>query len=694
MKSLKYGLVSLVVFFSQTAQPVGKGHNHIKAKSRICDRALPSRGNHYGRDRFSSGVDYDQDIVAANPIGYWVLSPFGNGLPKQLNHRNDFDDNSPLQGMSTISGDGTVRNGAFELTAEAWVRLNPGGRQRGTVAAIYTCDAFGHCSRAKAVLELMSGGLLRWSLSDKHGKAFRITTFDSVADGHWHHVAAIYDRSRAMLYVDGELVTRSSRVIKMVEQTPEHISAAGNLGFSSSEMALENVNRIAVYARALSRSEIRSHSSHPACRLQPDTDLDDDSIPPAPIPTFAVSVSVSGNGLVNDNSNTINCGAVCDVLFTAGSAVTLTAIPSSDSGFTGWSGGVCTGTGPCQISVDAAINVVATFTLNPPTPTPIMAESPPLQSYSLSIKEIGNGLVVDSSGAINCGSVCSASFESGTVVTLTATPAGGSIFAGWSGGWCSGIETCTVTLSTAKAVTALFLDSEYPLNIANAGGGVVSSSPAGINCGSTCSTIFPVGTFVTLTAVPSASNQFYGWSGGWCSGLGQCMVTINQATTVFAVFQNALTIYNSGGGTVISSPSGIDCGSSCVAKFNAGTTVTLTAIPDSNATFTAWGGGWCGGNETCNITLEVSKMVWAYFRLPSYPLVVSITGNGTISDGAGFSCSTACSQTYATDTVITLSATPAPGGTFLGWGGGWCSGTDLCIIQINQVSHVFPVFSP
>jgi hypothetical protein len=68
----------------------------------------------------------------------------------------------------------------------------------------------------------------------------------------------------------------------------------------------------------------------------------------------------------------------------------------------------------------------------------------------------GTGSVASSSPGIDCGSDCSEGYVNGIGVTLAATPASGSVFAGWSGGGCSGMATCTVTMDTAKGVTASF----------------------------------------------------------------------------------------------------------------------------------------------------------------------------------------------------------------------------------------------
>ena len=48
---------------------------------------------------------------------------------------------------------------------------------------------------------------------------------------------------------------------------------------------------------------------------------------------------------------------------------------------------------------------------------------------------------------------------SGITVTLTATPATGSSFAGWSGGGCTGTGTCKLTLTSTMIVTAAFNES-------------------------------------------------------------------------------------------------------------------------------------------------------------------------------------------------------------------------------------------
>jgi List-Bact-rpt repeat protein len=86
-------------------------------------------------------------------------------------------------------------------------------------------------------------------------------------------------------------------------------------------------------------------------------------------------------------------------------------------------------------------------------------------SYTLTVAKSGTGGGVVTATGINCGTDCSELYASGTSVMLTAIPAGGSSFAGWSGtGWngsgCQGTAGCTMTISSNTAVTATFVNNQ------------------------------------------------------------------------------------------------------------------------------------------------------------------------------------------------------------------------------------------
>jgi hypothetical protein len=166
---------------------------------------------------------------------------------------------------------------------------------------------------------------------------------------------------------------------------------------------------------------------------------------------------------------------------------------------------------------------------------------PDSTQYTLTVSKsgTGTGTVTSSPSGIYCGSDCSGSYNQGASVTLTATPASGSIFGGWSGGECSGTGSCSITMNSNQTITATFNQQpQHTLTVTKSGtgSGTVTSSPAGINCGDDCSESYSKVQKVKLTAKADASSTFAGWSGGGCSGTKTCTVTVDAPVTVTADF--------------------------------------------------------------------------------------------------------------------------------------------------------------
>jgi hypothetical protein len=163
--------------------------------------------------------------------------------------------------------------------------------------------------------------------------------------------------------------------------------------------------------------------------------------------------------------------------------------------------------------------------------------------YTLNVYKSGSGVgtVASSPSGINCGSDCTHEFTGGTTVTLTASAAAGSRFAGWSGACSGSSSTCNLAMTSAKSVTAQFeplivIYHSLQVGKAGTGNGIVTSSPAGINCGTDCTHDYSSGTTVTLTADPAAGSTFGGW-GGACSGTGlTCNLTMSSSKFVSATF--------------------------------------------------------------------------------------------------------------------------------------------------------------
>ena len=249
-----------------------------------------------------------------------------------------------------------------------------------------------------------------------------------------------------------------------------------------------------------------------------------------PVSNFQLTVqnAGAGGGTIASSLGGISCGQTCSASFASGTSVALTATPNSGSTFAGWSG-ACSGTGSCTVTIAANTSVTATFSASTSSPVQLTVQN----------AGTGAGTVTSSPSGVNCGQTCSASFASGTSVTLTATPSSGSTFGGWSGA-CTGTGACAVTLTANTSVTATFNTATPPpvqltVQSSGTGKGTVTSNPSGINCGATCSASFASGASVTLTATPNTGSTFTGWSGA-CTGTGTCSLTLTADTSVTATF--------------------------------------------------------------------------------------------------------------------------------------------------------------
>ena len=147
----------------------------------------------------------------------------------------------------------------------------------------------------------------------------------------------------------------------------------------------------------------------------------------------------------------ITCGTDCSEDYAAGTQVVLTAAVNTSnvagatgSTFAGFSGGGCSGTATtCTVTMSEARTVTATFVDFP--------------TLTVNKTGEGTGTVTSATGGLACGATCTRDFPKDSSVTLTAVPAAGSDFAGFTGCATTPTEdTCTVTVDQARAVVARF----------------------------------------------------------------------------------------------------------------------------------------------------------------------------------------------------------------------------------------------
>lgn len=254
--------------------------------------------------------------------------------------------------------------------------------------------------------------------------------------------------------------------------------------------------------------------------------------------SLTVTKNGTGSGAVTSDPQGLDCGSRCTESFTAATRVTLTASPGPGSQFTAWSG-ACTGTAPCTVTMNAAANVTATFNALPPVNIGTLEVTPfglPAGATS-SIAVTGPGgfnhaFNIPSGTAASLSDVVAGEYNgvaanvvvgADTWVPRPATPSTAVLGGG------RGVISTTYTLGRALTVTK-----------AGAGAGTVASNPAALLCGSTCTSHFPDGETVTLTAAAASGSHFAGWSGD-CTGTGSCQLAMNAARSVAATFASAAT---------------------------------------------------------------------------------------------------------------------------------------------------------
>ena len=199
----------------------------------------------------------------------------------------------------------------------------------------------------------------------------------------------------------------------------------------------------------------------------------------------------SGSGTVTSVPSGIDCGPTCSEGFAAGTRVTLSATPAASSAFKGWSE-PCAGTGSCTLTASATAEIEARFT----------------RQYVLALRPQGAGTISAPGRGISCSSPCDHPFDEDDLVDMVATPAPGWVFVAWSGGGCSGHGRVQGPGGPRPDDHGDLLPDQALAHRRRRGSGhgKVASSPGGITCGTTCTSLFNEDAPITLTATPEAAR--------------------------------------------------------------------------------------------------------------------------------------------------------------------------------------------
>lgn len=311
---------------------------------------------------------------------------------------------------------------------------------------------------------------------------------------------------------------------------------------------------------------------------------------------YNLTVNTVGNGKVTPSSGTYNFN----------DQVSLVAEPEIGYRVKSWSG----------TDNDLSTAETNTVTMTGDKTVVVVFEMIPKTTVQLTTEVIGeHGSLSPESGT----------YESYTVVGLTAQPEEGYRVKAWQGTANDLLKTNenTVILSTSKTVTVEFekIPPQYTLTylVSEGRGNIVPASGQS----------YEQGTKVVLTAVPEADYRIKGWSGTDDDTIkqGVNVVTMNADKTVTVAFERDVPVGTrfkltvtviSGQGQVV--PSG--------GEYEPGTRVTLTATPDEGWVFGGWGGAFESTDNPVELIIDYDITVTADFReTPQKPSPGSGSGN-------------------------------------------------------------------
>ena len=424
---------------------------------------------------------------------------------------------------------------------------------------------------------------------------------------------------------------------------------------------------------------------------------------------YALALTVLPGGIVNRNPDQPD--------YAPGTQVTLSAMPQAGHVFLGWSGDADSTNASIQVTLDANKDITALF-----APTWTLAVTIPVAGGQVIRQpdqaQYVDGTLVQIEAQANAGFVFTgwsgdtnttanrvtlmmdrnrslqANFQrvfylsasvsgEGTVtvepqkayylpgesVSLTAVPAPGFGFIGWSGDNTSAAAAITVTMNANASLTATF-KRIVNLVVTPTGQGSVMVEPQ--------VTTYLEGAVVQLTATASAGWQFIEWTGALTGSQNPAALTLDTDKQVAAVFKQLFKVTTEviGRGTVTVVPK--------LEQYAYGTTVTVVASAPSGYRFVSWGGDLSGTNTPAALMVDGDKHVIATF-LPLWFLEVTASPGGSVAKEPDLA-------RYVDGTEVLLSAVANGGYGFAGWSGDTIATTNMIVIRMDTNKTVHAEF--
>lgn len=233
----------------------------------------------------------------------------------------------------------------------------------------------------------------------------------------------------------------------------------------------------------------------------------------------------------------------------------------------------------------------------------------------------------------------------------------------------------TFTIENLPQATASLLVSGF---------GFSGSNPSDFSQTNNCTAAIPVGgscavmvVFTPLAVGSRSANFIFSTNDQNELNLSNLVMGVGASGTTQYQLQTSAV----GPGTIQQTPSGT--------SFNANTSITLTAVPNTNSSFTSWSGACAGSSNTvCTFSITANTTVTATFTaIAQYQLQTSAVGPGTIQQ-------TPSGTSFNTNTSITLTAVPNANSSFTSWAGACAGSTNtVCAFNITANTTVTATFT-
>ena len=353
-----------------------------------------------------------------------------------------------------------------------------------------------------------------------------------------------------------------------------------------------------------------------------------------------LTTSSQGSGTVTPASGAVDIGTTAQI----------TATPATGWRFDHWTGDASGNANPVSVLMDGNKTVTAVF-----------VETPTLTTLAQ-----GSGTVTPSSVTL----------DKGSTVQVSATASEGWQFDHWTGDAYGSENPITVTLSSNKTVTAVFIQ---PVTLAVVVQGTGTVTPT--------SGIYARDTQLSLQATAGTGYRFDHWEGAATGNINPVLVAMNGDKTVTAVFVPIvqLVVTNQGQGTVSLNPPG------CIYDVN--TVVTLTAAASTGWGFSHWEGDLTGNQNPASVTMDTAKTVTAVFQ-PTYTLTTAVRKNETTEAVGGTVTVSPSGTQQIQGSQVTATAVPSAGYYFVAWEGGITSNQNPLVFTMNGNTSITAVFAP